>query len=162
MKCYECGGNYVERHDKYEYSDHYVGTITVEGVKYYSCDTCDDILFSIEMTEAIERERDRRISEFIANSPVKDFVSSSEAATILGVSRQAFNKNRRIKRGFIYQTTLSGSPVYLEKSVLLFKDTGDGRFPLDSFQSVKGPKELAYSKYVRCVQRNVTYHHFPL
>ena len=145
MKCYECGGNYVERCDRYEYDDRYVGLIVVEGIQYYSCDMCDDVLFSLEMTEAIEKERDRRISEFIENSPVKDFVSSSEAATMLGVSRQAFHKNRRVKRGFIYQTKLSGTPVYLKQSVVQYKDTGDGRFPLDSVQSRKA-RELVLSK----------------
>jgi len=57
-------------------------------------------------------------------------VTSSEAARILDISRQALHKNRRIKNGFIFHTRFGNGIVYLRKSVELFKETGDGRYPL--------------------------------
>ena len=59
-------------------------------------------------------------------------MSAAAAADLLGVSRQALHKHRRIRKGFIYQTELSGKTVYLRESVELFKKTGDGRFSLHS------------------------------
>ena len=130
MKCSECGGEYISRTDCYDYPDPIVGTITIYGQPFFRCDSCGDSLLSEAMAHAIETERHNRISEFINNKPVKAFITAAEAATILGVTRQAFHKNHRIKRGFIYQTKLGYSTVYLKESVLKYKENGDGRFPL--------------------------------
>jgi hypothetical protein len=82
------------------------------------------------MSRAIETERNNRIQKILIQFPISDFISAGETASILGISRQALHKNRRINHGFIYKTKFSGVTVYLRLSVLMFKKTGDGRFTL--------------------------------
>ena len=130
MNCYQCGGVYEAKSDSLEIFDLYVGRIEVRGIPYYQCRDCHDILYTKEMSRAIEAERNKRIHELLYQLPLGDFVNSAEAASILGVSRQALHKNRRINHGFIHQTEFAGVTVYLKQSVLRFKETGDGRFPL--------------------------------
>ncbi len=62
--------------------------------------------------------------------PLEDFTFASKAAKILNISRQALHKHRRIRRGFIYSIVFCGKKLYHKKSILLFKEQGDGRFPL--------------------------------
>jgi YgiT-type zinc finger domain-containing protein len=130
MKCSECEGSYIKAADTYEYVDPYVGIITISGLPYFLCPQCGDSLLSDELAEQIGIEREKKIREKIARYPIGDFVTASEAVSMLGITRQAFHKNRRIKRGFIYQTKLGDSTVYLKESVLKYKENGDGRFPL--------------------------------
>lgn len=130
MNCYQCGGVYEAKSDSLEIFDFYVGRIEVKGILYYQCRNCHDILYTEEMSRAIETERGRRIHELLNQLPLVDFVSSTEAASMLGISRQALHKHRRINRGFIHQTKFAGVTVYLRESVLRFQRKGDGRFPL--------------------------------
>ncbi|HEX74566.1 MAG TPA: hypothetical protein G4N93_05385 [Dehalococcoidia bacterium] len=130
MNCLECGGIYMEKSGNYELVDPYVGKIIIQGVQYYQCDKCENILYSEAMAQAIESERNKRIREILSQFPISDFISAAETASILGISRQALHKNRRINHGFIYQTKICGLTVYLKQSVQHYKKTGDGRFPL--------------------------------
>lgn len=132
MNCYQCGGVYTAKSDSPEIFDVYVGRILVRGIPYYECTNCHDILYTEQMSRAIETERNRRIHELLYQFPLSHFVSSAEAASMLGISRQALHKHRRIRHGFIHQTTFAGITVYVTQSVLRFKRTGDGRFPLQS------------------------------
>jgi len=158
MKCYECGGVYKAKSDSLEIFDFYVGKIEVRGIPYYQCENCHDILYTEEMSRAIETERNRRIHKLLKQLPLGDFVSSTEAASILDISRQALHKNRRINHGFIHQTKFAGVTVYLRQSVLRFKKTGDGRFPLQSHRYSPS------SEYLKGTARTgilASYEHYP-
>lgn len=117
-------------HDNLELSDKYVGPYSVESVDYSQCEECGRRLFPLETARRIEEKRELVLQEKIQSFPIKDFVTGVEAARILGITRQALHKNRRIRRGFIFQTRFSNKAVFLRKSVELFKKTGDGRFTL--------------------------------
>ena len=130
MNCYECGGAYQEKTDLLEILDPDVGKISIQGIPYYQCENCDDVLYTEEMFRAIETKRNGRIHELLSQFPIGNFITAAEAASILGISRQALHKNRRINNGFIHQTKFGGASVYLRQSVLQFKKTGDGRYPL--------------------------------
>lgn len=145
MNCYECGGTLHKVTNPYTYSDPHVGEIVVSGIPYYQCDSCDEVLLTEKISIAIEEERERRITWYLKQSPVSAFVTSSEAAKILGVTRQAFNKNRRIKRGFIYQTTLGDISIFLYESVMQYMRTGDGRFPIPIYISPYQYESLQFS-----------------
>ncbi len=132
MQCNECGGNYQEISDRLEVNDPYVGLIVIQSVPYYKCNSCNDVLYTGAMVGAIDSERNRIMQEILNRFPVSNFVNASETASILGISRQALHKHKRINHGFIYQTTFGGNRIYLKQSVLQFKKTGDGRFPLSS------------------------------
>ena len=143
MNCYNCGGTYREITDTLEINDDYVGSIYVEGASYYICENCRDILYTEEMAQAIEKARDNRIQELLGDLPLRNFVSASETASLLKISRQALNKNRRISNGFIYHTKIGNFTVFLRQSVLRFIKTSDGRFPLYS-----SSKLAPFSKYL--------------
>jgi len=130
MKCYECGGEYLDISGDLEINDRYVGSFLVGAVHYQKCDSCGQILFPSETAEAVEKRRDERKDELLKRRPLRAFLTATETAATLGISRQALHKHRRIRRGFIYQTGFCGGIVYLEESVKLFEATGDGRFPL--------------------------------
>ena len=154
MRCYQCGETYIAKHESLELTDKYIGPFIVEEAEYFECDKCGDYLFSPETSKRIEMARGLAFEEKLQSLPIRDFVTAVEAATILGISRQALHKHRRIRRGFIFQTQLSDKTVYLKKSVDLFKETGDGRFQL-----VEPENEIQYTSerktaavYVRWVQ----------
>lgn len=128
MKCYECGGTYQEKTGTLQINDPYVGLVSVRGVLYYQCDKCDDRLYTEEMSQAIETKITKRTHEILNQYPISGYVGATETASLLGISRQALHKNRRISHGFIYQIKFNGNTVYLKRSVLQYRDTGDGRF----------------------------------
>jgi len=130
MRCYQCGGTYIAKHESLEFTDKYIGPFTVETAEYFECDKCGDYLFSPETSKRIETARKLALEEKLQSLPISAFITAAEAATILGISRQALHKHRRIRRGFIFQTRFCDKTVYLKKSVDLFKETGDGRFQL--------------------------------
>jgi hypothetical protein len=132
MKCHECGGDFQQKSDLFETEDPLVGTIRVEGFPYYKCDKNGEILFTDEMTRALDEARNNRIQILLNEYPISDFIGAAATAELLGITRQALYKNRRINRGFIYQTVFGGTTVYLKESVIQYRKTGDGRFPLRS------------------------------
>jgi hypothetical protein len=130
MDCLECGATYTEKAGIYSLTDPFVGEIIVRGVSYYQCDNCGNILYSEAMAQAIESQRKERIHALLSQFPIRDFINSADTAAILGISRQALHKNRRINHGFIYQLKFGLLTLYLKQSVYQYKETGDGRFPL--------------------------------
>jgi hypothetical protein len=147
MRCYQCGGTYIAKHESLEFTDKYIGPFTVETAEYFECDKCGDYLFSPETSKRIETARRLALEEKLQSLSISAFITAVEAATILGISRQALHKHRRIRRGFIFQTRFCDKTVYLKKSVDLFKETGDGRFqlvePESEIQHTSEPKTTA-------------------
>ncbi len=137
MKCYNCGHEYFAHNGALAICDEYIGVFIVHNLSYMKCGQCGDKLYTPEAAKQIENSRNAALSAAILSRPIKSFISSSEAASILGISRQALHKHRRIRRGFIFQTRFDGKIVYLKESVLRFKQTGDGRFPLTDGTSEK-------------------------
>ncbi|MHB8834380.1 MAG: helix-turn-helix domain-containing protein [Candidatus Methylomirabilia bacterium] len=111
-------------------ADDHVGFLVVYDVEYFECEECGDYLFPYLTAKKIGQARDQRISEILQSRPISEYISAAETATILGISRQALHKHRRIGRGFIYQLRFGAKTVYLKSSVLQFKETEDGRFLL--------------------------------
>jgi hypothetical protein len=138
MRCNQCGGKYITKHGDLDITDAYVGPFTVPAVEYFECEGCGDLAYSPETILEIEKARKVGLEEMLQSFPLRDFVTATRAGVMLGISRQALHKHRRIRRGFIFKTQFADRTLYLNKSVLLFKDTGDGRFPL-----VEPEKEIA-------------------
>ncbi len=131
MKCNECGGEYKKlKEAKYRVDDEFIGTFYVRDVEFMRCGKCGEVLLSPEAMLKIEKEEARVLDTLLQAMPISAFLSSAETAAVLGISRQALHKNRRISRGFIFQTSFGGSKVYLKKSVERFLEKGDGRFKL--------------------------------
>lgn len=130
MKCLKCDGDYIKREGTLRLPDEYVGSVTVFNVAYLECEKCKDILLPYETAKKLEKAQDLELRRILQSLPLADFLTAAETAGIFKISRQALHKHRRISRGFIYQTQFGGKTVYLKKSVHLFKEKGDGRFPL--------------------------------
>lgn len=130
MKCYECGGTYQNDYGELMLFDDSIGQYSVSGIHYEKCDGCGELMFPSETIDVIERVRERLLMEAIRSEPIQYFISAAETATMLGISRQALHKHRRIRRGFIYHTTIGGIALYHKKSVDEYMSNGDGRFPL--------------------------------
>ncbi len=156
MKCYECGkGEYRERHEaKFRVDDDEIGTFYVVDVSYMQCSHCGDRLIGSDDARKIEEARDKELDGILQSMPFGGFVSAAVAAKMLGISRQALHKHRRISRGFIYQTVQDGGRFYLKQSVEQFVKLGDGRFTLrlpeekpvvyEETSSVTAPFPLGY------------------
>jgi hypothetical protein len=130
MKCYTCGNQFVEHTGSLELPSKILGDFTINNVLYFKCAQCEEIILPDETWRRADQEESRQIEKLLSDLPVKNFIGASKAATILEMSRQALHKHRRIRRGFIYSILHEGKILYHAESVKLFKETGDGRFPL--------------------------------
>ncbi|MGD9973213.1 MAG: hypothetical protein AB7S77_09150 [Desulfatirhabdiaceae bacterium] len=130
MKCYNCGGTYIQYHGDIRLFSEFIGDYDVKAVTYHKCSQCGELLFPDKTARIIESIENEIRNQKIANLQVKDFVSATEASKILGISKQAFSKHPRIKKGFIYSVSVGGKKLYHRDSVLRFKENGDGRFKL--------------------------------
>ncbi|WP_417910248.1 hypothetical protein [Candidatus Electronema sp. PJ] len=108
----------------------FIGSYTVFLPQYYKCSGCGELLLPKEASGIMEAREKELLEDLISNLPVKQFITAAEAAEILGITRQAFHKHQRIKKGFIYSAVIGGMRLYSKKSVQLFKEKKDGRFPL--------------------------------
>ena len=130
MRCHNCGGSYQHVKGPLRIDDPYIGPFEVDVPEYLKCDQCGEYLLPGRWAEEVDRARARRLEELLRSQPLQEFITAAETAKLLGISRQALHKNRRIKQGFIYHTRFGRKTVFLKKSVELFKKVGDGRFPL--------------------------------
>jgi hypothetical protein len=146
MRCYDCNEVYQLKSGSIKISSNIVGKFEVHNVSFYRCPKCRKFLYPEETVDRIEKEENNCKDELLRALPIGDFVLSTEAAKILNISRQAFHKHNRIRRGFIYSIHFCGKKVYHKKSVLLFKEKGDGRFPLSKYEDKNNHKYIVISK----------------
>ncbi|MBW1616410.1 MAG: hypothetical protein JRJ49_07755 [Deltaproteobacteria bacterium] len=131
MKCYDCKSNYTKKKGEISLSNNIIGNFEVHNVTYYKCPDCNKLLFHSDTAVKIEK-KEREIKLKLLNQlPVQDFISASQTAYLLNITKQALHKNVRIKNGFIYSIELDGKKLYNKKSALLFKEKRDGRFLLN-------------------------------
>lgn len=130
MRCLKCGGEYERHHGTLGLVDKFIGEYEVHDVDYLRCKRCKRYLFPEKTAKEIERKIEQIKKQLIGRLPVAAFIPASDAAKILGISRQALHKHRRIRRGFIYSIKIGGRTLYNLDSVLKFRESGDGRFPL--------------------------------
>jgi len=129
--CEYCDGTVQTVLDVVPFNSKAVHSLYVPGVRQFKCSKCSNVLIPLTEMDKITKYVKEKEQQAIDRLPIGDFVSLNEAAEILGVSKQAFNKNSRIKRGFIYSTIKDGRTFYYRKSVEEFKRTGkDGRISL--------------------------------
>ena len=133
MRCPECAGQLETRLETLHILDEIAGLLVIGNAEYRICRKCGSRSYPAATAARIEEKRRDRIQELVHQLPVSEFVTTRQAASLLGVSKQAFSKNQRIKAGFIYRTTLGDKKIYLKSSVLRFRSVGDGRFPLRQY-----------------------------
>ncbi len=131
MLCPECDGTIDIIVGKLSFKSRMLGDIEVPRVTYKLCAGCQEITIAADESRGIDRYLSMRETSALGSLPVREFITLNEAASILEISKQAFSKNPRIKRGFIYFVSRGNSRLYLKKSVEEFVKNGkDGRIRL--------------------------------
>ena len=116
---------------KYTYEDNRV-IVTLDNANYTKNEE-GELFLNAETAERIDSEIDRLHKEFLNSQLMANFISISEAIEILGITKQAFSKNKKINRGFIYFIEKDDKKLFLKESVELYKETKDGRFSIKEF-----------------------------
>lgn len=130
MECLECGGNVLHKFGSYKFNSRILGEIVIPNIRYEECNQCGDKYVKSKESNKIISIVKQKEKEAIERLPFDQFISMSEAAELLGCTKQAFSKNPRIRRGLIMHGIIDGRKYYLKKSVLLFKETNNGLFLL--------------------------------
>lgn len=136
MNCDECNAPIRESNGGIILKSKMLGDVFIPNILHRRCTQCGAFSLSAASAKQAADFISQKEAHAISRLPIGDFVSLNEAADILGVSKQAFNKNHRIKRGFIYQTNSSGKIRYYKPSVLAFKNTGDGRVDVKAILNI--------------------------
>ena len=132
-ECFDCG-RAMERRTRYTVDDPYVGRITVKG-EYWHCPECGEDEVPYATLKAVEDERRRIADDLLWKSLTgteefdRDFMLTHELAEFLGITRQAVTQSKVIADS-IFNITIKGCRYWLRKSAELYRDTGDGWFPL--------------------------------
>ena len=130
LKCEYCGGAIIKTRDKLKFKSKALGDVLVPDIEQSKCAKCNDVLISLDEADKVAKYIKDKEHQTIKLLPFDDMISLNAAAKILGITKQAFSKNSRIKRGFIYSATKDNKKYYYKKSVEAFKITGDGRISI--------------------------------
>lgn len=130
MHCALCNGDTTKQTGDHQFKSKVLGQILVPNITFERCSECGNKTFSPEESAALVSYVQKKERDAIEKLPVAGWISASEAADVLGISKQAFSKNPKIKRGFIYSVKIGDRKFYYKKSVQRFKDTNDGRLQL--------------------------------
>ena len=134
-RCPLCNGNEQDVKGDYSFKARNIGDIIVPNVAYTMCDSCQQRALSPESSEKVFKYVLEVEANCIKKFPIADFIAAGEAADLLGVSKQRFSQNLKIKRGFVYSVEVGDRVLYHKRSVLRFKDKRDGRFSLNNHKS---------------------------
>lgn len=130
MECYICKNKIKVEVKDYLAESVLLGEITVPSISQKHCGKCGEIFLSYDSAQKVHEYINRKEQEAILDLPIHEFVFSSEAIEILGVSRQALAKNPDVKNGVIITVNISGKRLYLRRSLELYKINRDGRFQI--------------------------------
>jgi len=167
MKCVYCDRQMTTKLKNYPYETKELGMITIPDVEFYACTrrNCNNELLSEKEAMRVDSIIDEKIREAVNNLPIGQFIDLNETAEILGKTKQAISKSKRIKRGFIYSVEISKKKLYYKPSVEAFGKDGDGRIlisdtapesayilPDELIQSLHVTAEIAFVDDSRCAE----------
>lgn len=153
MRCINCSGQIVTIKGELNLQDKVLGDFIVPNTEFEQCKNCGEKLYLPITLKEIEDTEAKRKEELLLNKPLKSFITVGEVAKILGCTRQAVHKHKKIRRGFIHFVNHNGVLYYLKESVDLFKETGDGRLPLaESKKKIKN-KIINFSNFYKKKQQ---------
>ena len=134
MNCALCNGNIVKKNSFLLFKSKTLGDVTIPSIDFEECEFCRDILLSPESSKKALSYVRQKEQDAINKMPIDDFITAAEAVDILGITKQAFSKNPKIKRGLIYSVKKGRSKFFLKKSVKLFKEKNNGKFLLSQHE----------------------------
>ena len=135
MNCSLCNAETTRKTEDHLCRSKILGDVLVPLVEVESCMSCGASKLSTEAEGKISDYLKMLEKDAINSLPADILISAGQAAAILGVSKQAFSKNPKIKKGFVYFTYVGTKKFYFKSSVQLFKTSGDGRFPITQWNS---------------------------
>ena len=121
-KCALCDSEVINVKGTYSFKTKNIGTVEVPNIKFARCSDCKNRTLSSDAGQVIHDYVLKEEKARIGRVPIDDFITIAEAIEILGITKQAFSKNPKIKRGFIYGVTKGSRTLYSRKSVILFKE----------------------------------------
>lgn len=152
MNCSVCDSKTRLIFAEYPSDSSMLGQILVPGTELVECFGCGSRSLSSASANEISSYIGKLEECAITSLPASDFITAGQAAAILGVSKQAFSKNPKIKKGLVYYLTIGAKRYYLKSSVELFKAKGDGRFRLTQWRSSKTGNRVPLSNTTICKQ----------
>ena len=141
-KCEYCDGSVTKVKGVLPFKSKALGAVTVPDIEQHKCSKCGNTVISLDEADKVTTFIKNKEQEIINNLPVCDFISLNQATERLGITKQAFSKHPRIKRGFIYSITIDNKKYFYKRSVEAFKETKDGRVSL-SYSSIINQIDLS-------------------
>ena len=135
MNCSLCGAKIRNKKKDCYNQSKIIGKVFVPAIEFRECQGCGEAILSPEADGEIRDYIAEQELKAIATLSVNDLISAGQAADILEITKQAFSKNSKLKRGFVYSKMIGAKKAYFRSSVELFKRTGDGRFPILKWKS---------------------------
>jgi biotin operon repressor len=132
-----------------EISDKILGNFIVSDTEWDQCGSCGEILYSPITMRDIEKTEEQIKTELLLKKSLKEFILGPEVAEILGCSRQAIHKHKRIRRGFIHFVKHNSKIYYLKQSVEQYKETGDGRIQLSAPRRIQASNVINFKEHLR-------------
>jgi hypothetical protein len=132
--CENCGEDTLHEIDGYAAHSMLLGAIWLQQVQSLKCDDCEETFLDSKNWALVDQLVIQREDEAIGKIPINQFVSASKASEMLGITKQAFSKDQRIKNRFIIQCKIEGDEkkvFYYIPSVTRYRQNRDGRFILD-------------------------------
>ena len=130
MRCAVCNTEISAKTGEFEFKSRALGKILVPHITYFECDVCGEKILSPEESDRVIEYVEKQENKAIAKLPIGEFITANEAAEMLGITKQAFSKHSKIKRGLIYSVMIGDRKYYNHKSVKLFKEKNNGKFLL--------------------------------
>jgi len=135
MNCSLCNAKTRQKKEDYLHSSKTIGQVLIPAIEFSECQGCGEVTLSPEANDEVSIYVAEQELNTITNLPAKDLISAGQAANNLQVTKQAFSKNSKCKKGFVYSVMIGAKKAYFRSSVELFKKTGDGRFPITRWKS---------------------------
>ena len=133
--CSRCGEKTIRKLENYLFFSRVLGHILAPSVEIDECVECGFKSLGSEAEREVCRWLKTHERMAIGSLSGDQLLSAGQAAEILGVTKQAFSKNPKVKKGHIYFTSVGNKKIYFRSSVELFKASGDGRFQITEWQS---------------------------
>jgi hypothetical protein len=130
MDCLNCGGHINLIQQDYSFDTKELGIVVIPLVNFYTCGDCGDKSLLAKEARRVDAYINAKVAAAIGDLPIGSFITLNEAAELLGISKQAFSKHKRISRGFIYFVRKGNQKLYYKPSVEKFRDSQDGRILL--------------------------------
>lgn len=132
MICNNCGKEYTKEFGQIEFKSKILGKILIPDISYYECKDCGEKLLNSKMSDKVDKVVAKEEQKAIGDLPICDFITAKDAAKILGITKQAFSKHHKIKKGLIYSVKIGNRKYYHRKSVEMFSDKDNGKFLIDN------------------------------